>query len=685
MSPLMVPSLRFRPRLKIKVPQLTFNFPRIVLPRPRLPLGLLYFFLGILATLIFFFIPYITYSWLTTLPNPRLLSHNSTPVTTKIYDRGGLLLYEIYAEQNRTPVPLEEIPKYLKEATIAIEDKDFYKHLGFSPPAIIRALKEIVINKKIQGGSTITQQLIRSALLTPEQTIERKIKEILLAFWAERIYGKDKILEMYFNQVPYGGTAWGVETASETYFGKKTKDLTLAEAAFLAGLPAAPSLYSPFGPDPKLSKMRQGEVLRRMVEDGYINSEESEKAKNENLTILPPRTEIKAPHFVMYVKSLLEKKYGTWRVEKGGLRVITSLDLRTQEMAQEIVQNEIEKLRPLSVGNGAVLITNPKNGQILGMVGSTDYFDTKNEGNVNVCLSLRQPGSAIKAVTYAGALENGFTAASILEDSPITYKIPGQPDYTPVNYDGRFHGLLPLRFALGNSYNVPAVKTLARIGLQKMIEMGKKMGVTSWEDSSRFGLSLTLGGGEVTMLEMAKIYGTLANGGIRQDLEPILKVTDYQDEVLEEVHPKFGLQAVSPPAAFILSDILADNNARSSAFGLISTLVIPGRSVSVKTGTSNEKRDNWTIGFTPSYVVAVWVGNNNNLPMDPSLTSGITGAAPIWHEIMVNLLKDKEDEKIAKPEGLVQAPCQGRMEYFISDTEKTGCPSWSFVTPTPIP
>ncbi|TSC54278.1 MAG: penicillin-binding protein [Microgenomates group bacterium LiPW_16] len=679
------PQIRFPKPLKLRVPTIIIHPPRlrITLPKIKIAPNWKWFVLGIIFSLIFIFIPYQTWLWLSSLPNPALLTVREIPVTTKIFDRNGFLLYEIYAEQNRTPVNLAEIPKSLREATIAIEDKDFYTHPGFSPKGILRAAKETILHRRLQGGSTITQQLVRSALLTPQPSLIRKTKEIILSFWAERIYTKSQILEMYFNQVPYGGTAWGVEAATQMYFGKKVSELSFAESAFLAGLPASPSVYSPFGTHPEQGLARQGEVLRKMVEQGFITREEEAEAREQKLEFVPPKTEIAAPHFVMYVKELLEKKYGSRLIHMGGLRVTTTLDLPTQEMAQEIVTNEVEKLGNLRVGNGAALVTDPKTGEILAMIGSKDYFNLEEEGNVNITLSLQQPGSAIKVATYALALENGFTAATILDDSPITFKVAGQPPYTPVNYDGRFHGKIPLRFALASSYNVPAVKVLSQIGVKNMIEKGRKMGIASWQDESRYGLSLTLGGGEVTMFDMARVYGTLANGGQRQDLTAILKVSDYKGQVLEEARARQGFTAIPKEVAFILANILADNQARSAAFGINSLLVIPGKTVSVKTGTSNDLRDNWAIGFTPSFVVVVWVGNNDNSPMS-WVASGITGATPIWHQITKNLLKEREDEPILPPEGIVKLTVCGRTEYFLAGTEKSvSCPPPPSPTPTP--
>ncbi|MBL7150698.1 transglycosylase domain-containing protein [Candidatus Microgenomates bacterium] len=636
-------------------------------------------------TLFFIFIPFQAYSWLMALPHPKILSLGTAPVATKIYDRNGFLLYEIYLDENRTPVSLDQIPNHLKEATLAIEDSDFYSHPGFSIKGILRALKKLVFEKKIEGGSTISQQLIRSALLSPERTLSRKTKEIILAFWAERIYSKDEILEMYFNQVPYGGSAWGVEAASQIYFGKSVSQLSLAEAALLAGLPAAPSRFSPFGTFPEKAKSRQFEVLRRMTEEGFIDKMERLKVQNEKLEFAPQRIPIHAPHFVMYIKDLLIKKYGQRLVEQGGLRVITSLDLSLQEEVEEVVKNEVLKLSALRVGNGAVIVTNPKTGEVLSMVGSKDYFDIEEEGNVNIAFSLQQPGSSIKVVTYAAALQNGFTAASILDDSPVVYKIPGQPPYAPVNYDAKFHGKVPLRYALGSSYNIPAVKTLAKIGVDSMIEQGKRMGIENWQDKSRFGLALTLGGGEVTMLDMARVYGVLANKGIKQELKAVLEITDYEGRVLEKASSKNGVMVIPEEIAFILTDILSDNQARTAAFGPDSLLNIPGKKVAVKTGTSNDLRDNWAIGYTPSYLVVAWVGNNDNSPMS-QVASGVTGATPIWHETMKVLLEGKENEEYLSPEGITKIFCRGKWEYFVKGTEPAGgCPPIPTVSPSPTP
>ncbi len=642
-----------------------------VYPKPRhIFLKFKYFVLGFLFCVIFILIPAGSYVFLNSLPNPHQLSEREIPQTTKIYDRNGVLLYQIYANENRTLVPLGSIPKNLINATIAIEDKDFYSNPGFDLPAIIRAALADFQGKPLQGGSTITQQLVKSTLLTPEVSISRKIKEVILAFWAEHIYTKDQILDMYFNQVPYGGTAWGIEAAAQTYFGKDVKDLDLAQCAFLAGMPQAPSTYSPYGENPNLWKGRQEEVLNRMYSLGYITKVQEQEAVNEPLTFEPPQTPIYAPHFVMYVKNYLIQRYGLPLVEKGGLNVVTSLDLKTQEMAQAVVSNEVGQDAEYNLTNGAALVTDPKNGDILAMVGSADY-NSPDGGNYNVTTALRQPGSSIKVVTYAAALSNGFTAASIINDEPVTYVSAGTSPYSPVNYDHAFHGNVTLRIALANSINIPAVKTLAKIGVPTMVNLAKKMGITTWGDPNQYGLAITLGAADVKMTDMAVVYGTLANLGKKVDLNPILKITNYSGDVIYQKQEQLPLQILDPGVAYILSNILADNNARSMEFGSNSPLNVPGYTVSVKTGTSNSFRDNWTIGYTPNYLVAVWVGNNNNAPMN-GLASGITGAAPIWHQIMSNLLANSQNNPEPVPADIVEKPCFGKEEFFLKDN--ADCP-----------
>ena len=652
-----------------------------IFPSSALWIKVRYFILGFIFSAMFIFVPLLILIFLQDLPNPKMLTLQDSAQTTKIYDRNGKLLYQIYANQNRTKVPLSFIPENLQKATIAIEDKDFYSNPGFDVEAIIRSALADLSGKPIQGGSTITQQLIKWELLSPEVNLTRKVKEIVLAFWAEKLYSKDQIFEMYLNEIPYGGTAWGIEAASQTYFGKNAKDLTLSESAFLAGLPNAPSVYSPYGNNPYLWKERQREVIRKMVEQKYITKKDGDDALKEHLNFKPRQEPLAAPHFVMFVKELLVKKYGLAMIERGGLSIKTSLDLNTQEMTEKVVKEQIDASFYLHVTNGASLVTNPRNGDILAMVGSKDYSDS-NGGNYNVTTALRQPGSSIKVVTYSNALLKGFTAATTVEDAPITFRIDGGPSYSPVNYDSRFHGILTLRQALGNSINIPAVKLLNATGIPSMMDLGKKMGITTWKDPENYGLAITLGGADVKMLDMASVYGTLANGGVRVDINPILEVIDAKGNTLEKKKTK-GINVMDPGVAFIISDILADNQARAMEFGTNSPLAIEDHTVSVKTGTSDNKRDNWTIGYTPSYVVTVWVGNNDNSPMDQRLASGITGAAPIWHNVMTSLLAETPKEKMPAPANIVQKSCFGRNEYFIKGTENFVNCTLRRISPTP--
>lgn len=633
-----------------------------------------FFLLGIILCFSAFFL-FSSYRFVVELPSPTDIGKLNYPLSTHMYDRNGKLLYEIYKDQNRTLVQIKDLPKYVYQATIAIEDKDFYSHSGVSLlGGILRAAKETIMKKGLQGGSTITQQLVKSALLTPERTIERKLKEILLALWTEKLYSKDQILEMYLNQVPYGGSSYGIEEASKTYFGKHAKELSITEAAFLAGMPQAPSVYSPYT-NPDLARGRRDEVLKRMYELGFITKDQKEKANAHAIAVTPLQNNILAPHFVFYVKSDLEKQYGLQRVEEGGLNVITSLDLDIQREAEKIVKEELEKVISLNISNAAMLVTKPDTGEILAMVGSADYF-AEPSGAFNVTTGFRQPGSSIKPVTYALALENGYTAATILDDVPTAFGIPGGAPYVPVNYDGRFHGRVPLRYALANSFNIPAVKLLNAFGVDQMVAFAKKMGITTWDDSSRFGLSLTLGGGEVHMTDMATVFGTFANQGERVAVTGVKRIYDARNETLFDYNPS-KKRVVSEETSYILSDILSDNFARRWEFGTRSALEIPGYKVAVKTGTTDMKKDNWTIGYTPDFVVAVWVGNNDNTPMNQYLASGITGAAPIWNRMMSHLLTKYGARWYDKPPGVVEKQCYfGKTEYFVQGTEsKANCSS----------
>jgi 1A family penicillin-binding protein len=621
------------------------------------------------------------------LPLPTKLSSGARPESTLIYDRNGELLYNIHGERNQISIPLSGMPQNVKEATIAIEDKNFYHHGAIDLRGMARAAWSTIVKQRVQGGSTLTQQLVKNSLLSQERTVPRKVKEILLAFATEFLYTKDQILEMYLNQTPYGGPAYGIEAASQMYFDKHAKDLTLSEAALLAGLPQSPTRYSPFGAHPELAKQRQLEVLKQMEEAGYISKSEREKAAAEKLAYKNIGNEIFAPHFVLYVKDLLIEKYGNEVVEEGGLRVTTSLDLEIQRTAEASVAAQIESLpRFYRVSNGAALVTNPATGEILAMVGSKNYFDTSIDGNVNLTTALRQPGSSIKPVNYAVGLIKGYSASTAFVDQPTCFPNQGGRNYCPRNYDNQWHGLVQIRSALANSYNIPAVKMLKVNTLDSMIATASAMGITTYEDPTNYGLSLTLGGGEVRMTEMATAFGVFANGGYRINLHPILKVVDKRGKILEEYQPPkspiFGKKVFDPGVAFIISDILSDNAARTPAFGPRSELVIPGKTVSVKTGTTNDYKDNWTIGYTPSYLVATWVGNFDNTAMN-GVVSGVTGAAPIWNDIMSQLLKDKPNEPLSRPSSVIQKrvcadtgiiasegnSCETKLEYFISGTE----------------
>jgi len=649
---------------------------------------------------IIFFVPLLTVSlWLFWgIPLPTKLSSEKIPVSTKLLDRKGKLVYEIYSDQRRSPVELKELPKYIIDATISIEDKDFYKHSGFSATGILRAAYKIVFKGKLEGGSTLTQQLVKNSLLSPERTVRRKIREFVLSMFVEAIYTKNQILEMYLNQIPYGSTAYGIESASELYFNKAAKDLSLAEATLLAGLPQAPTRFSPFGAHPEYAKERQATVLKSMVDNKKITQEEADKAKEEPLNYVKI-TPTKAPHFALWVKEQLVEKYGEKVVEQGGLRVTTTLDLDLQEFAQDAVATEVAKLKKQNVGNGALIATRPKTGEILAMVGSKDYFAEDEDGKVNVTLAKRQPGSSIKPINYALALKEGkITPATAIADVPTCFSVLGQPSYCPVNYDGTFHGLTQIRFALGNSYNIPAVRVLALNGIDKLVEFAKQMGLSTLSDPSNYGLSLTLGGGEVKPYDMAVAFGVFANRGIKQPLISITKVEDWKGKIYEETKVSnlelSGERIISPEVSFLISHILYDNNARSQAFGTSSFLVVKNHpEVSVKTGTTNDRRDNWTVGYTSLGVVVTWVGNNDNTPMTGAV-SGVSGASPIWNRVMKMLLDkaekgefDKNEEGHAwplQPEGVVgkticsvtgllppgdagNPGCPTRFEYFLQD------------------
>lgn len=637
------------------------------------------------------------------LPSPFDLERKPLPQSSLVVDRNGKLLYIAYnGKVNRIPIDLKQIPLVVRQATIAVEDEDFYKHNGISLKGITRAVLNNLKNQPTQGGSTITQQLVKIALLQDNRRVfSRKIKEAYLALLVEKAYSKDKILEMYLNNAPYGGTAYGIEAASRKYFGKKASELTLAEASLLASLPSAPTFYSPYTTEAKVYKKNQKHALEQMIKNRFITKEEGQKAYNGGLKFYSIENQIAAPHFVFWVLDQLEKEYGRKLVQEGGLLITTTLDLDVQLKAEQIVKENVEKLeKPYWISNAAALVTQPKTGEILAMVGSRDYFDEKNDGKVNVTVMKRQPGSAIKVVNYAYALSRGsFSPSSIISDTPIVYKNPWET-YSPTNYDGKYRGNVTIKQALAMSLNIPAVKVLNSYGPEKMRELGIQMGIESWKDLKNYGLSLTLGGAEVKMTELATVYGIFPNLGKRKDVYGVKKVTDQKGKILaNDSDPKNGVfgvkkalaadetEIIPPTTAYQITSILSDNLARLPAFGPYARLEIPGHKVAVKTGTTNNIRDNWTIGYTPDFLVATWVGNNNNKPMNPNLTSGITGAAPIWNEIMSYLLADKPTEEYPVPEGMVKVKvcavnglltCRGCPkeveEYFaVGQEPKTHC------------
>ncbi len=633
------------------------------------------------------------FSILTEIPSSESLSRYDPNLTTKIYDRKGNLLYKLYFNEDRTLVELENIPEVIINATLAIEDEKFFEHKGLSYKGIARAIKRTFFEDDLEGGSTITQQVVKNLLLSPERTYERKIKEALIAIEVERKYSKEEILELYLNSISYGGTAYGIKAASRKYFGKELEELTLSESAYLSGLPGAPSRYSPYSNSPEMGKLRQQDVLNRMASAGYISKEEAENAINETLSFNDKTESIKYPHFVNYVIDHLQKEYGHRILTKAGLEVYTSIDPELQDQAEKIVSRDVSTLKRYNARNGSALITNPKTGEILAMVGSVNYWDVTNDGNVNITTSARQPGSSIKPLTYAIAFESGeYKYNSRIIDAPVSYNIPGQPAYKPVNYDGRFHGTMTLKSALANSYNIPAVKLADDLGVSTIIDWGKKMGITTWNEPERYGLSLTLGAGEVKMVDMAVLYGAFANLGYKQPLNPILKIYDNYGNTIKEnscvnfidenpsvltrkewlefrvnafrninsYSPKFespqcrGERVISEKTAYYISNILSDNRARVPAFGARSNLHIDDIQVAVKTGTTQNTKDNWAVGYTDDYVVVTWIGNNNGDPMK-NVSSGYASASLIWRNLVDYLIDNKNiKESLSKPSNLVE-------------------------------
>jgi penicillin-binding protein 1C len=615
------------------------------------------------------------------LPSPSELRARSAHfVSSKILDREGNLLYEVTDPQGgrRTWVDLEEISPFLVQATLAAEDRNFYSqvHRGVDPIAILRAIYYNVTEQRIvSGASTIPQQLARLVLLTPEERAEvsmwRKIKEGVLAAELARTYTKDEMLEIYLNEIYYGGLAYGIQAASDTYFGVDAADLTIAQASFLAGLPQLPSLYDPFVSGPESALARQLDVLGLMIEDEYITPSEADEAAAEmaDYEFQAPNQELtEAPHFVFFVRQVLESdpEFGPealYRNEEGrSLRIYTTLDPRLQALAEETVREGVAGLVERDATNGALVALDPSNGQILAMVGSADYHNEEIDGQVNVAIRCRQPGSSIKPLNYVAALELGWTPSTLIWDVETEFPDGANPPYVPVNYDGRYRGPMLLRDALANSLNVPAVKTLEFVGVEGLLEMATRLGVRSLADPAAncpeypadytpaYGLSLTLGGGEVKLVEMAGAYAVFANGGLYLEPSPILRIEDSEGQVLRDNSGRPGERALSAQHAYLMTHILSDTKARCQTFRCPSLLELSDRPAAAKTGTTDDYRDGWTIGYTPDLVTAVWVGNSDNSPMDR--LPGSAGAGPIWHEFMEAAHEGLAVSEFQRPPGI---------------------------------
>jgi 1A family penicillin-binding protein len=633
------------------------------------------------------------YLWLfKDLPSPSDLSAGAVAPSTIVYDRRGRVLYDIMDPHvgRHQPVPLAEIPAWLRQATVATEDASFYENPGVDLRAILRA---VWINFRggevLSGGSTITQQLARNLLLSPqersERTLTRKLRESILAYRLARALSKDQILELYLNQTYYGNLSYGVEAAARTYYGKSVRELDLAECALLAGLPQAPAIYDPLT-DPQAAKERQSVVLGLMVKHGELDSARAEAAAREQLAFAATPFPIRAPHFVMYVWELLRQQFGEEAIYRQGLRVYTTLDIDLQERAQDIAQYHLLDLATPRAGepahnvsDAAVVALDPHTGDIWVMLGSPDYFEATIDGAVNVTLMPRQPGSAIKPITYAAAFGRDYTPATMLLDVRTAFRTREGDVYVPINYDRIYHGPVLLRQALGSSLNTVAVKVLEHIGVAELVSLAQKVGLTTLQDPQRFGLALTLGGGEVRLLELAAAYGAFATGGLRVEPRAILRVENASGQVLWTAPQVNQERVLDERVAFWVTDILADNGARIPAFGESNALVLP-RPAAAKTGTTTDWRDNWTIGYTPDWVVGVWAGNADNSAMVD--VSGISGAAPIWHDLMEEVLKGTPVHEFTVPPGMVQVEIcadsgllpnpdcpHRRLEWFIAGHE----------------
>jgi penicillin-binding protein 1C len=599
--------------------------------------------------------------WVSTFKIPSLDTIEERKITqsTKIYDSTGkILLFDVYQNAKRTIVPLQEISPYIRLATVSIEDKDFYIHHGFKPTSFLRAILVNTLSAGYaQGGSTITQQVVKNSILIGDKTITRKLKEIVLALKLDRTMSKDEVLSIYLNENPYGGSIYGVEEASQAFFATSSSGVTLAQAAYLAAIPQAPTYYSPYGQHKDKLDERKNLVLREMLKDKKITDTEYAKAINEKVDFVPKGSaKIKAPHFVMFIKDYLEKKYGADVLEQGGLKVITTLNYELQAKAEQTAKKYGEiNSKNFNGTNDAFIAIDPKTGGILTMVGSRDYFDVDIDGQFNVTTAHRQPGSTFKPFVYAEAFVKGYTPETILFDLPTQFSTKCTPDnttsldgcYAPVNYDDRFRGPMTLRDALAQSINIPSVKLLYLAGIKESIDLAENMGITSLGNPNDYGLTLVLGGGEVSLLDMTSAYGVFATEGMRVPYTGIIKVEDRNGNTLEQINPR-PYQVLDQEPARKISDILSDNVARTPLYGANSALYFPGRDVAVKTGTTNDYKDAWIIGYTPSIVVGTWAGNNDNSPMAKKVSGLIV--APMWREFMDEVVKTIPNENFTPPQ-----------------------------------
>lgn len=606
------------------------------------------------------------------LPNPESFDARQVAQTTKIYDRAGeVLLYEIYGEERRTIVPFSEIPDYVKQATVAIEDAEFYQHSALDWRGIVRALLTNLRSRQIiQGGSTITQQLAKNAFLSSERTVTRKVKELVLAYQLEKRYTKDKILDLYLNQIPYGSNSYGIEAAAQTFFNKSAKELTLAEAALLAGLPKAPSYFSPYGAHVAELLKRKDLTLQKMADLSFVAEKEKESAQKTNLKFAPQAQGIKAPHFVITVQDYLINRYGEDFVRKSGLKVITTLDWPMQEVAEKAVSEGAKKNTELYEGKNAALVAqDPQTGQVLALVGSKDYFDTANDGNFNVATQgLRQPGSAIKPFAYVTAFKKGYTPDTIIWDLETEFDTTGEEEknYKPQNFDEQFRGPITFRQGLAQSINVPSVKVLYLAGIDNTLKTASDFGVTTLTERSRYGLSLALGGGEVKLIDLVGAYSVFSQNGIKHDQSLILKITDSGGRVLEEYQNK-SARVIDEQYPRLINDILSDTEARRPLFqNSFHLTVFPNHEFALKTGTTNDYRDAWAIGYTPSIVVGVWAGNNDNQSMQKR-GSSILAAVPIWHDFLSQIIDRVPPEIFPRPEPIITNKPILNGQYIINN------------------